>query len=84
MPEKTTEVVPRERQRLARRDPLGEFGSPFRMLERFADEMDRVFDDFGFSRNRTTSRWGQSWLTTPLRAGMEAWAPDCRGLSAEQ
>ena len=26
--------------------------SPFRMLERFADEMDRIFDDFGFGRLR--------------------------------
>lgn len=27
--------------------------TPFRMLERFADEMDRVFEDFGFGRLRS-------------------------------
>jgi HSP20 family protein len=46
------------------------------MLERFADEMDRVFDDFGLGRNWITPRWGRAWLPTPLRAGTEAWAPD--------
>lgn len=43
MAEKTTRIVPRERRGLARREPFAPLGSPFRMLERFADEMDRVF-----------------------------------------
>ena len=42
--------------------------SPFTALQRMADEMDRMFDDFGFGR-----RWARpSWRET---AG-ELWAPD--------
>jgi HSP20 family protein len=31
--------------------------TPFGMLERFADEMDRIFDDFGFGRLRSRQPW---------------------------
>jgi HSP20 family protein len=43
--------------------------TPFRMLERFADEMDRIFDDFGFGRLRSRQ---------PLRGMLssELWSPD--------
>jgi HSP20 family protein len=76
MAEKATEVVQREGQRLARREPLSTIGSPFRMLERFADEMDRVFNDFGLGRRWLTPQLGQNWLSTPIRGGADLWAPD--------
>ena len=41
MAEKRTEFAPRETQGLAHRGPSSEVGSPFGMLERFADEVDR-------------------------------------------
>ena len=43
MAEKRTEGALTEDKGLARWDAIPT-GSPFRMLERFADEMDRVFD----------------------------------------
>jgi HSP20 family protein len=45
--------------------------TPFRMLERFADEMDRVFEDFGFGglRSRQSGR-GFGFLS-----GEEMWTP---------
>ena len=45
MAEKRTETARPEEKALARREPVS-IGSPFRMLDRFAEEMDRVFDDF--------------------------------------
>ncbi len=39
--------------------------SPFGMMRRFADEMDRMFEDFGFP---SMERWGGSW-------GMERFSP---------
>jgi HSP20 family protein len=75
MAEKTTEVVPRERQTLAHREPPGTW-QPFGPLERFADEMDRVFEDFGLGRRSISPRWGRGWLTTPTRVAAELWALD--------
>jgi HSP20 family protein len=46
------------------------------MLERFADEMDRVFDDFGLGRSWLTPRFGRSWLRSPGRSEWEAWTPE--------
>jgi HSP20 family protein len=46
-------------------------GSPFRMLERFADEMDRVFDDFGFGRWRSRQPWRGF-----MQSSEEMWNPD--------
>jgi HSP20 family protein len=42
-------------------------GSPLRMLQRFADEIDRVFDEAAFGGRLSSPRWSQ--LTT------DAWAP---------
>jgi len=70
MPGKTDQyVMPREEQRLARREPL-RFGGPSRLLERFADDIDRVFEDFGFGR------WqNRDWASiAPSGSGM--WAPE--------
>jgi HSP20 family protein len=55
MPEKKTDISSHEQQStLARREPMWS-ASPFRMLERFADEIDSLFDDVGL---------GRSWLTS--------------------
>jgi HSP20 family protein len=75
MAERTSDVIPRDRDRLARREPRGPIGSPFRMLERFADEMDRVFDQFGLGRSWIGPRQGAGGLSAP-RGGAELWAPE--------
>lgn len=37
-------------------------GSPFSMMNRFAHEMERMFEDFGFGRNWLSPRsWGESF-----------------------
>jgi HSP20 family protein len=79
MAEKETEVARREEGQLARRDSSLGARSPFTMLERFAEEMDRVFDDFGFGRSWLAPRFGRSSLRSPLRGlttELEAWSPD--------
>jgi HSP20 family protein len=58
MTDKTTEVTPRDR--LARRESV----RPFGLLDRFAGEMERMFDDFGLGRN---------WFA-PARV-RDMWAP---------
>lgn len=40
--------------------------SPFRTLERFADEVTRIFDDFGL---------GRPWSRVPASSDLLAWAP---------
>ena len=71
MPEKSTEMAPRQEHRLAAR----EYFEPFRMMERMADEMDRVFGDV-FGRGWLTPRVGRSWLRSPLSRDLEGWVPD--------
>jgi HSP20 family protein len=78
MAEKRTEIVPREEYRTSRREPSG-IGSPFRMLERFADEMGRVFDDFGMGRGWLSPRIARGELQSRLRgvtSDWEPWAPE--------
>ena len=68
MAERQTAMTPtRGERRLGLSRPSGWGSSPFRALQRMADEMDRMFDDFGLGR-----RWTTPWRET----GMEAWAPD--------
>lgn len=71
MAEKRTEISPREPRSLARRDPFLDFGSPFRSLERFADEIDRIFDDFGLGRGSSFARGGA--LRSPWRGAASEW-----------
>ncbi|HEY7291845.1 MAG TPA: Hsp20/alpha crystallin family protein [Vicinamibacterales bacterium] len=54
MPEKSSEIATTQRdqqrdQHLGRRDQY--FASPFRLLDHFADEVDRMFADFGLGRS---------------------------------
>ena len=67
MAEKTTEIAPREIQRLARRQPLSVVGNPFRTLEHFADDWDRIFDDF--ARGWSGPAWGRHWSGPLFGAG---------------
>jgi HSP20 family protein len=50
--------------------PLSRSATPFSMVERFADEMDRIFDDFGFGRVRARHPW------RGMPFGEELWSPD--------
>ena len=72
MAEKRTETARSEEKGLARREPVS-IGSPFRMLDRFAEEMDRLFDDFGFGRGWIAPRLG---FGRPLIRRAEEWLPD--------
>lgn len=74
MAEKLSEAARTEEKGLARREAFP-ISAPFRMLERFADEMDRVFDDFGFGRGWLTPRLGFGW-PGPLVGRAEGWLPD--------
>ena len=74
MAEKTTAITTREGQRVGRRE-LGRIDHPFAVLDRFADEVERVFDDFGFGRSWLTPRWGQNWSNALRRTGGAMWTP---------
>jgi HSP20 family molecular chaperone IbpA len=69
MAERQTAMTPtREERRLGSSRPTGWGGSPFRTLQRMADEMDQMFENFGLGRRWSSPLWGET--------GMEAWAPD--------
>jgi HSP20 family protein len=68
MAEKQGALTPtREERRLGRTRPWGWDVSPFRTMQRMADEMDRMFDDFGFGR-RSLRPWRET--------GAELWEPE--------
>jgi HSP20 family protein len=68
MAEKDTAITPtRGTRHLGLARPWGGDVSPFQTLQRMADEMDRMFDDFGF---------GRRWLRPFSReTGAGMWAP---------
>jgi HSP20 family protein len=67
MAEKTTMAPARQRDaQIARRTSSPWNESPFGTLQRFSDEMDRIFGDFGL---------GRRWSGSPLARGAELWAP---------
>jgi HSP20 family protein len=70
MAEKEGATTPtRYEQRPARNWPSAGSGYPFNALQRFADDMDRLFDGFGLGRGwRLSPRWSSP--------GAEGWAPD--------
>jgi HSP20 family protein len=68
MADKQTAMTTAREDRDIARGTRGWVGSPFRVLQRFADEMDRMFDDFGVG-------WRRGAM--PLRSGAsELWAPE--------
>jgi HSP20 family protein len=69
MAERQTALTPaREERRLGWSTPGPWGGSPFRSLQRMADEMDRMFEGFGLGDRWTRSLWPES--------GGQLWAPD--------
>jgi HSP20 family protein len=75
MAEKQIEAVRREERGVARREPLSTVAEPFRMLDRFADEMDRLFDEFGVGHSWFAPRRGFAWPRMLARRA-EEWLPD--------
>jgi len=73
MAQEEVQVTRRSETALERREPYGGL-SPFRMLDRFADEMERVFDEFGLGRGWLTPRFGFGPIRALGRAA--AWMPD--------
>jgi HSP20 family protein len=76
MTEKKTDVSSRgqlassrEQQPLARRETMWP-ASPFRLLERFANEIDSVFGDFGLGRSVLAPRGSRTQGT-----GLDLWVP---------
>jgi HSP20 family protein len=74
-----TQVAVRERggtgsRALAREDPFS--ASPFALMRRVAEDMDRMFESFGFGRGRFAPRL---WSDVPERFGepeLAVWAPE--------
>jgi len=64
MADKHGDIAARRDERLSRRQASA--GSPYWMLDRFADEIDRMFDQFGFGR--ASNRHGES-------SDFTTWAP---------
>src|SRR5579862_734267 len=78
MADKDKTPTTQQENRLTRRE-WAERGSPFGMLLRFADEMDRVFDDFGFGRAGAAPvvrDWAGSASMDTSRQGGASWLPD--------
>jgi HSP20 family protein len=69
MAEKEGAMTPtRQEQRPARYRSSAWGGHPFNALQHFADDVDRLFDDFGFGRGWRMSPWSSF--------GAGGWAPD--------
>jgi HSP20 family protein len=74
-----TQVAVRDRggtgsRALAREDPFS--ASPFALMRRMAEDMDRMFESFGFGRGRFAPRL---WSDVPERFGepeLAVWAPE--------
>src|SRR5919109_4655227 len=68
---KTQETAKSEsKEALARRESQGWLASPGDLIRRFRDEMDRMFEDFGFGS------LARSWPTRES-FGLGLWAPQC-------
>lgn len=74
MAEKQAEVARPQEKSVARKEPVS-VGRPFRVLDQFAEEMDRLFDDFGIGRGWFAPRLGFG-LPRPLIRKAEEWLPD--------
>ena len=65
---RTTALVPRER-----RTPVASPSSPFALMHRFADEMDRLFEDFRLGSSSLLPRFDLPWESREAAEG--AWLP---------
>src|SRR3977135_3317861 len=71
---KTMQRAGTARTDIARHENAPRTGSPFTFMRRFSEEMDRLFEDFGF---------GRGWLAPGFERGLDqlgtlagsAWAP---------
>jgi HSP20 family protein len=76
----TTTPMRQERQegRHAREEGSTQRGSSIGPLQRFADEMNRVLDEFGLGRGWITPRSEHNWFASPVfaRSTEALWAPD--------
>jgi HSP20 family protein len=68
MAEKQSALTPTREQQHGLRRPTSWDVSPFRALQQMADDMDRMFDDFGLGR-----RWMRPF---GRESGSELWAPE--------
>lgn len=73
MAEKRTDALTRPQSSEAVRREPQRGPSGIGLMERFADEVDRIFDDFGIVRGRMP-KWGQTWLHGPGRE-FDLWSP---------
>jgi HSP20 family protein len=77
MAEKSTELASREaQQRMARRESWPMAGSPFGLLQRFMEDMDRAFEDFGLRPRWRSPRSSGDVSSSWRGASVEQWAPD--------
>ena len=63
---------------LSRREPFGlgsSLGNPFAMMQSFADEMDRLFESFGFGRLGRQAGGGSGLLGQGQGQGGGLWSP---------
>jgi HSP20 family protein len=72
MAEKQNEIARREESGVTSRDAFLDAGRPFRALDHFVDEVNRVFDDFGLGRGWLSQRPAGS----PRPSKAEAWMPE--------
>jgi HSP20 family protein len=74
MAEKNTDIATRQAEGMTRQRYEG--SHPFRMLERFVDEIDSMFDEFGGGRGWSAMRPGRNLLRQRrTNTGMDYWAP---------
>jgi HSP20 family protein len=69
-----SEIMPREQQRLGRRESPLTIEDPFRALDRFATEMDRIFGSLGFGQSAFMP--GRAGVNPWRGAEVGGWAPD--------
>ena len=74
MADRTTQITPHEGQAASRRE-LSRYSGPHNIFDRFADEMDRLFEDFGFGSRGLTPWGGSRQWPSPLQSA-RIWAPD--------
>jgi len=72
MAQKHVEIARRGEGELARREPVP---ASFQMLDRFANQMDELFDEFGLGRSWFGPRLGFG-TSRPLPQRAEGWLPD--------
>ncbi len=80
MAEKSNDMAMHEKMHAAERQPSAGAAGPLRMLERFAQDVDRVFEEFGLGPRTRTLRSGHNWSSSPWRSApfssWNEWTPD--------